>query len=144
MIYISHRGNTNGPNIELENTKYIIDKCLDMNLDIEIDIWYYNNKLYLGHDHPKEEIDINFLQNNKLWCHAKNYEALFIMSQYNIHYFWHEDDDYTITSRGIIWAYPGMMLNNKSICVKPEISNYTDNQLLIPLGICSDYILNYI
>ena len=29
------------------------------------------------------------------------------MSKMNCHYFWHQEDDYTITSKGIIWAYPG-------------------------------------
>ena len=62
------------------------------------------------------------------------------MSKINCHYFWHQEDDYTITSKGIIWTYPGKLLLKNSICVLPELFN---KQILNCLGICSDYIQNY-
>lgn len=145
MIYISHRGNLIGSDIKLENTIYGIEKCLTMNLDIEIDVWLKDNNLYLGHDYPKNKISIDILKNKKIWCHAKNIDALLYLSQYNdIHYFWHENDTYTITSKQIIWAYPGMPINSRSICVKPELHHYSGYELSTALGICSDNILYYI
>jgi len=56
------------------------------------------------------------------------------------HYFWHQEDDYTITSEGYIWTYPGKKLFNKSICVLPETHDYKN---LNCLGICSDFIEKY-
>ena len=60
-------------------------------------------------------------------------------------HFWHQEDDFTLTSRGVIWTYPNKELTPKSICVLPERNN--DNSLtMLPkelLGICSDYIVNY-
>ena len=62
------------------------------------------------------------------------------MSKIDCHYFWHEEDDYTITSKGIFWVYPGKTLIKNSICVLPELSSYNDFNCL---GICSDFIMNY-
>ena len=39
MIFIAHRGNTKGPNKELENTPGYIDEALDNGFDVEVDIW---------------------------------------------------------------------------------------------------------
>ena len=63
----------------------------------------------------------------------QNTEALYEMSKMNCHYFWHQEDDYTITSKGIIWAYPGKKLTNNSICVLPELFN---KHIEDCLGIC--------
>ena len=103
-------------------------------------ISHKDNEFYLGHDEPTHHINVNWLQNKKLWCHAKNIEALNIMLDYDIHCFWHQEDDVTLTSCGFMWTYPGQKLTNKSICVLPEKSNDSFNDCL---GICSDYIINY-
>lgn len=144
MIYISHRGNIDGKDEISENTLYSINKCLDMDLNVEVDVWHIDNHLYLGHDEPTTKISIQFLQNERIWCHAKNAAALIYLSEYDdVHYFWHENDMYTITSKNIIWAYPGQPTNNKSICVKPELHTYSKYDLSNALGICSDNILYY-
>ena len=110
MILISHRGNIDGKKPELENTPNYIQKALDLGYHVEIDIWY-DNGFYLGHDFPQYEISFNYLINDKLWCHAKNIEAIIEMKKYPIHYFWHQEDDITLTSKEYIWAYPGKQLN---------------------------------
>jgi len=145
MIYISHRGNLFGKEYEKENSILNIEKCLDLNFDVEIDIWYINKSFYLGHDFPKYKIEEKYLTNPNLWCHAKNFDALFFMTKNtNIHCFWHETDAYTITSKGIIWAYPGSILNEKTVCVLPELRNtYSIEQLNSCYGICSDHIIKY-
>ena len=56
------------------------------------------------------------------------------------HYFWHQNDNVTLTNKGYFWTYPGQRLFENSICVLPEISNYNDFPCK---GICSDYILKY-
>ena len=59
---------------------------------------------------------------------------------YDIHYFWHQKDDITITSKGYIWAYPGKQIINGSIAVLPEIH---DEDVSKCIGVCSDYIERY-
>ena len=45
-----------------------------------------------------------------IWCHAKTSDALSALKKIEAHYFWHQDDDYTITSKGYFWTYPGVSL----------------------------------
>ena len=145
MKFISHRGNYCQKNIDTENKINQIDKCLNIGLDVEIDVWYHNNKWLLGHDKPQYSIDEKFLCNPKLWCHAKNYLALLHMSDNaDIHFFWHNIDKYTLTSKNYIWAYPGEKIDKNTICVLPELSNYNDTDLKTCAGICSDFIIKYI
>ena len=143
MILISHRGNINGKE-KNENSPALINKRLNENFNVEIDVWYENNQFYLGHDNPEYKIDINFLMTSNLWIHCKNYKALSEISKYkNINYFYHNIDNYTLTSKGYIWVFPGKELINNSIAVLPEITKYSDEDLKICYGICSDNILQY-
>jgi hypothetical protein len=96
----------------------------------------------LGHDAPTYEIELNFLKNDHLWCHAKNLAALYTMLENNIQCFWHQDDDYTLTSKGIPWVYPGKKVFENSIWVLPEKTTYKYIKLNC-LGICSDNISLY-
>jgi hypothetical protein len=140
MIYISHRGNIDGSSLT-ENYPIHITNALALGYDVEIDVWLVNNKLYLGHDGPnfKTEVQLSYLKNKKFWCHAKNVEALELMLKNDIHCFWHQEDDVTITSRGYIWTYPGKKLaTSQAIAVLPELFLEWDTTSAV--GICSDYI----
>jgi hypothetical protein len=140
MILISHRGNIDGPNEERENSPNYIMEALDMGYDVEVDVWFVENEFWLGHDSPKFKTDYKLLMNDRLWCHAKNLEALFEMKKYAIHYFWHQTDIVTLTSKNYVWAYPGNQKIKGSIAVMPEIYN---DDLDSCMGICSDYIKKY-
>ena len=140
MYLISHRGNVNGIQLENENKPDYLNLALEKGFDVEVDVRFEYNKFFLGHDNSQYEIDKNFLLNKKVWCHAKNFEALLALDKINAHYFWHQEDDYTITSKGYIWTYPGKKLSKISICVLPETSNY---KKIDCLGICSDFIDKY-
>lgn len=145
MFYISHRGNLDSKNPDTENSIEAIESCLSIGLDVEIDVWYVQSQFFLGHDYPKIKVDPTFLENDKLWCHAKNDEAIFHMIQNKkIHCFWHSTDDYTITSKGFLWAYPGKTINKNTVCVLPELCGYSDTELSNCIGICSDQITRYI
>ena len=145
MILISHRGNINGPLPQHENRPSYIHYALSQGYDVEIDIWFKNNKFYLGHDEPSYEINAPLLATPGFWCHAKNIEAIIEMKRlnvdesYDIHFFWHEEDKVTLTSKNYIWAYPGVNAKG-SIAVMPEIHNDNTNNRI---GICSDYIEKY-
>lgn len=141
MLYISHRGNTTHKDLSRENDPDHIKRVLSEYL-VEIDVWY-DKGFYLGHDKPTYPVTEEFLMNKGLWCHAKNFEALVRLKYLNVHYFWHNIDDYTITSRGYIWAYPGKSLSLECIAVLPETVNYSKKDLLNVKGICSDNIAQY-
>ena len=140
MIYISHRGNLTGKSSKDENNPDYIMEAVESGYDVEIDVWFKNSNFYLGHDKPIFKVNKIFLENTKFWCHAKNINALQELSKINSHYFWHQDDDFTLTSKGIIWTYPGKYLTKNSICVLPES---VDQKKFDCLGICSDLIANY-
>jgi glycerophosphoryl diester phosphodiesterase len=141
MKIISHRGNLNGPNSITENSILAITAALDKGFDVEIDVWFKNGKWYLGHDKPTYSVDESFLKNKKLWCHAKNLDALNLMLKNNkIHCFWHQNDDFTLTSKKYIWTYPDKDTTSNSIIVlikKQKIPQKT-------FGICTDFPLLYI
>jgi len=140
MILISHRGNINGEQPGMENMPEYIEDTLKKGYDVEVDVWYKNG-FYLGHDNPTYGIDVTFLQRPEIWCHAKNLEALTEMKKYsNIHYFWHQNDDVTLTSREFMWVMPGKQPLCDSIAVLPELNNEDVSQ---SIGVCSDYIEKY-
>lgn len=145
MVYICHRGkkNQHEPENEISN----IIKNISLGYDCEIDIWKINDKIYIGHDYTKYEIDIKFLLTNskKLWCHAKNIEALHYLLQFKeLNSFWHQDDDYTLTSKNYIWVYPNKPLIEGCISVMPENTDYSICDLSVCHAICTDEVEYYI
>ena len=147
MRLISHRGNLDGKIHENENNPLYIERALHRGFEVEIDVWLDGGEWYLGHDGPTHKINFDYLKNDKFWCHAKNIEALNGMTGYaDIHYFWHQEDNFTLTSRNFIWTYPGKKLTENSISVLPELNNDNDLTMLPKniVGICSDYITHYV
>jgi len=142
MILISHRGNINGKIIEAENRPDYIDDTIRLGYDVEIDLWVVDGKIYLGHDIFQYEINDEWLNEriDKLWIHCKNVESLNWIKNTSLHYFWHENDTLTLTSKNYIWVYPGKQPIVGSIAVMPEIFN---DDVSNCLGICSDFIQNY-
>lgn len=104
MIIISHRGNLNGPNVELENDPSQTLKALSLGFDVEVDVRCCSGRLFLGHDRSQYEVDEWFLKNPKLWCHAKDLEALKCLLAIDAHCFYHTDEDFVLTSRKKIWT----------------------------------------
>jgi hypothetical protein len=140
MILISHRGNINGKNKERENEPLYIIEATEKGYDVEIDVWWKEDRFYLGHDEPYYKVNINFLQNRKFWCHAKNIEALYRLQEMNAHCFWHQRDAVTLTTEGYLWTYPLEELTPNSICVMPELQAI---EVKGCAGVCSDYIKMY-
>lgn len=144
MILISHRGNTFGKNELEENKPSYINKAINNGYDVEIDVWYIQGEFYLGHDNPEYHITIDWLNNfsNKLWIHCKNIDSVVYFNKIksDLHYFWHEKDTVTLTSKNYIWVYPGNQPIKDSIAVMPEIHQEKINDCI---GICSDFIQNY-
>lgn len=138
MKVISHRGNLFGPNSKTENNPDHIQKVLKK-YDTEVDVWVsLNNEVFLGHDYPQYSILPNFLQQDGLWCHAKNLNALHYLLNAKIKCFYHNIDDYTITSNGYIWTYPDHDVTDKSIIV--NLNKGWQNTNYNCYGVCVDYI----
>ena len=143
MKLIAHRGLLKGPNKNLENQPHQIQTVLDRGYDCEIDLWVFDGRLYLGHDGPQYNVTDQFIKETGLWIHCKNLDAMaYCQNDIKLNYFWHENDTYTLTSKGFIWAYPGKPLNEFSVMVLPEwedetLSNVKDAQCY---AVCTDYI----
>ena len=142
MIYISHRGNIDLVDRKLENSPGYIRRALSAGYDVEIDVWVIGEDIFLGHDEPQYETDLSFLKNPGLWCHAKNLAALDYMVKNKVHCFWHQRDDYTLTSDGLIWTYPGKPVTSKSVVVlkSKELQESYVTSLRNCHGICTDNI----
>ncbi len=145
MRLIAHRGNMCGPNPESENNPLQIEEAIRLGYDVEIDVRLIGGELFLGHDEPQYKVDMKFLAKicESAWIHCKNLEALhFFLKMPEFNCFWHQNDDYTITSHGFIWAFPGKPVTTRSIAVMPE---YVPD-FIVPksvFGICTDYVAQY-
>ena len=140
MILISHRGNINGRNPNLENGQRSCQKAIDAGYNVEIDVHFYDGILWTGHDRPQYRVDDDFLLQEEVWCHAKDIMALRRLLELETHCFFHQNDPVTLTSKGYMWTYPTQPLTEKSICVKPEVQLIA---LKHSAGICSDVIEKY-
>ena len=141
MKFISHRGNINGRLESYENEPTYIDLAIKKGYDVEVDVWYKDNTLWLGHDEPQYSVEFRWFRDrlNKLWIHCKNLEAIvfFKENEYDFNFFWHEIDVITLTSLNYIWAFPGKQPIKNSIAVMPEINGDDISQCL---GVCSDFV----
>lgn len=142
MKIISHRGNRQGSHERLENHPTYIKSVVRDGYDCEIDVWYLDGSFKLGHDEPCYNVDESFLESSKLWCHAKNLAALEkMMNNSKIHSFWHEEDKFTITSKGFIWTFPDNLTTKKSVIVYKgqfwKDEKFGPEQ---PFGICTDFL----
>ncbi len=150
---ISHRGNVYGPNgataptslatwMNYENNPQHIE-TVRQEFMVEIDLWKINKRLYLGHDYPEYEIHESFLHDEPkcgldLLIHAKNIDALVYCNQTALLVFWHQNDDYAITSLGDrIVVYPGKAIPKNSIIMQPEKAPF--EQVLTAYAICTDF-----
>ena len=145
MKLISHRGNLSGPNPEQENQPEYIAEALKQGYDVEIDVWFKDDKFMLGHDEPQYEFPFELIDQHypKLWIHCKNIDALSKLNELDpngskINYFWHENDLGVLTSKSYIWS---TNLINNGILVMPEL--FDKQPIETTMGICSDYIKNY-
>jgi hypothetical protein len=147
MLLISHRGNLYGPNSARENAPDYIDHAIDKKYHVEVDLWKFGEHVLLGHDYGQYEISLDWLgqRQEHLWIHCKNVQALELMTKTTLNYFWHNNDDYTMTSKGFIWAYPGKQkVGRTCILVMPDsiwTKEYVTKEK--PFGICSDFVGNY-
>jgi len=144
MKLISHRGNIIGPVPNRENSPSYIDAAISAGYEVEIDVSFIDDKLYLGHDSPDYEVTLTWLnmRKEKLWIHCKNLESAIKLSKLeNIKLFCHTSDPYIFTSNNYLWVHDlNLKLNNR--CIIPllsEIDIISYNKQIV-YGVCTDYI----
>jgi hypothetical protein len=149
VLIIAHRGNLSGPS-PTENCPIQIDTAIQQNFECEIDLWVIGHKLYLGHDFGKYEVSLDWIveRKDKLWIHCKNSSCLKLvlsLDRLGLNFFWHQKDDYALTSKNNIWVYPGQKLLEGSIAVLPENFIEGENMQLLSIcsAICTDFAYEY-
>lgn len=166
-ILIAHRGNLRGPSPPRENRPDYCWAATTFGFDVEIDVWAEDGPEEIlwsyGHDGPqypttRDDAEVR-VYSRHLWMHAKNplaMETLVAMDRVRyrfpeenlppLHAFWHQNDDFTLTTCGRIWTFPGKRLTADSICVLPEndpefdLKNPAAYFTTMPHAICSDYV----
>lgn len=143
--HICHRGNVNGPQKQLENNFGILIQRSIRGMDVEIDVWYHEDSLWLGHDKPEHKITLEWLASSKrrlIHCKdGKTLEYLTLESgkkALDLHLFYHTHEHYAITTKGHIICCPGQPLLKGSLCMMPEMANYTEEEKFNCFSICSD------
>ena len=137
MITISHRGNIEGSVPSEENKPEYIRQALSAGFDVEADLWVVGGECFLGHDKPQYAIPYKFLFTKGLWLHCKNLAAIYTLLDTNIPvWFFHQTDDFALTSNGYIWTYPGKKLTQRSIAVQLD-GNILGKENVY--GVCTDY-----
>jgi len=142
VVFISHRGNTKGPDPSKENSPdYVLDATRKGN-PVEIDVWFKGNNFFLGHSSPMFQVPLDFLKNTMFLCHAKNIEALQVLNKNSIHCFWHIEDDFTLTSQNKIIVHEKnqdkiSFINNPNLIIV-NLGKYP-NLTIGSHAVCSDF-----
>jgi hypothetical protein len=145
MILISHRGNLNGCNPEIENTADYIDKAIAARYYVEVDVRYVDGGFWLGHDGPQHLVSIDWLIERKksLMVHAKNSAALCLMLDHKIPVFYHSNENHVVVANtDFIWTHDISDLTEKSIIPLlglEDIKKFGSLNRNIA-GICSDFV----
>lgn len=142
---ICHRGNLSGSVKELENNFGILVQRATQRLSVELDVWYHEKNLWLGHDAPEYKITLDWLAScRRRLVHAKTGETFAYLLQeigkraLDLHVFYHTTEDYVLTNKGLVICYPGKPLLPGSVCMMPERALSSETDLSNCFAICSD------
>ena len=143
--HICHRGILNTSAKELENNFGVLIQREIQGLAVEVDVWYAEKSLWLGHDKPEYRITLEWLAaSRRRLIHAKDGATFAYLLEeagkraLDLHVFYHTDEDYVLTNKGLVICYPGQPLLPGSLCMMPERASYSPEQLVNAYAICSD------
>lgn len=146
MLVYAHRGNLTGSISENENTIGQIKRALAKNVNVEVDVFYINDILYLGHDKPQEKIEKEFLKNNRILTHAKDIQTMFYLSQFReINSFIQKDENISVSTHGNVivhqhYSFNLDWANSKTIMVDLNLNKYKTPNVG---GIITDFAFPY-
>lgn len=143
--HICHRGVLNTTAKELENNLGVLIQREIQGVAVEVDVWYAEKSLWLGHDKPEYRITLEWLAaSRRRLIHAKDGATFAYLLEeagkraLDLHIFYHTEEDYVLTNKGLLICYPGQPLLPGSLCMMPERASYTPEQLQCVAAICSD------
>jgi hypothetical protein len=146
MLYISNRGNINGPDLGNENNPVYVKATLDRGYHVVVDVWIVQQKeglqLALGELQPQYPVTIELLKNPKIIARVNNLTAFQILLDNGVHVVGNSRD-FCLTSRGLIWTPPGSrIVTVKSVMNMPEwyTNNMKDLAFINCAAICSNFI----
>lgn len=147
--FICHRGNLEFKELANENDPVLLDKRIADGYDVELDVWYKNNQLFLGHDAPEHLITFEWLmESSKKYIHTKNAETLEYLllrcgqEGYNPNIFYHTGEHYSLTTRNHIIVLPGQEILVGSVNMMPEMSPVPKDSSQA-YAVCSDSFSNF-
>ncbi|KAJ3349653.1 hypothetical protein HDU91_006364 [Kappamyces sp. JEL0680] len=125
MQIIAHRALLNGPNKALENQPSTINLAISKGYLVEVDVWVIDGHWFLGHDGPEirsrhyvlttvADLDELLAWAPFAYFHAKNVFALARLLELakdpskKLKCFFHDIDEYTLTSNGLYGVYEEM------------------------------------
>ena len=157
---IAHRANLNSIEPTFENRIKSIESALNKGFKVEVDVRFHLDRVYLGHDAAQEILPANFYGEQDIYFHCKDMQSLLTFQRYyrGSNFFTHDNDEATITSRGMLWIHPETLPGlyqdhtdfdfSRAIAVLPERKGilYNDAHLRFLgkfYGICTDYPMRY-
>lgn len=148
---ICHRGNFQKKIVAEENKPELIDQLNKEGFDVEIDVWWKDGELWLGHDEPQYKITLDWLCGSPLRIiHCKDGLTFEYLLKKNgalglgLNLFYHTNEHYALTTRGQVIVLPGQDLLDGSIQMMPEMSSrvYSKEQKNKVFAVCSDAVKN--
>lgn len=148
MRFISNCGNTTGPDLAQENMPEYVQKALDQDFHVVVDVWIVPTEdttkfqLSLGANSPQYPVPLELLQNEKVIARCKNLQTLQILMDNKVHCVL-DSTSTQLTTQNLIWNGPGVrQIVPNTIVNMPEIltTNYAGILPSIKEGICSNYI----
>lgn len=104
MKYISRKGNLFGQNPTRSNSPDYILEALIAGFDVMVDVWLFNEKIWLGFEEPTYLTTYEFLRIPGIWANARTDEICYhLLSIGGIHCL-HEIETTTLTSNNYMWT----------------------------------------
>lgn len=139
MIYIAHRGNTEGPT-EFENRVEYLKHAYSLGHGIEFDVIEHNGKLYFGHDEPQENFDYELALMPNVFVHLKNLGAVELLAyDFNLNMFSHDVDECVMTSHGYVWGRHRVPVKGKTAVYLDFITPHKELVVDDVFAHCGDY-----
>lgn len=145
MKIYSHRGNLEGPDPEWENHPSKFEQAFREKFYVMADVTGKDGALYGGSVHL---ISFDFVQQHKyqMIFRATNFEAIKLLRQRDVHYFYLDSDAYSLTS----WNWSIMNSHDENpydfltIMLNPEKNKFYDPEYLPDIGgVITNYPKNW-
>lgn len=117
-----------------------IKKCLDLGLNVRVDVKFLDDNFYLVNSKEKFLVETKILEDYRIWCQAKDILTLeMLSSSLNINCFYFKKDKFTVTSKGFVWNCDKTKIVNRSIFQAiDEDWEEIKNKIGSCYGVCSD------